>query len=76
MCSLRRCHDQDMATSSGELSSIATALDELTRRLTAHAEAADADKDDETAKELFAIERALLGAGRRLSRLTATLKRR
>jgi hypothetical protein len=65
-----------MAASSGELSSIATALEELTRRVTTHADAADVAKDDETAKELFAIERALMGASRRLSRLTATLKRR
>jgi hypothetical protein len=65
-----------MAPPNGELSSIATALEELTRRVTVHADAADAAKDDETAKELFAIERALQGASRRLTRLTATLRHR
>lgn len=64
-----------MSSSNGELSSLATALDELTRRVTAHADQADASKDDETAKELFAIERALQGASRRLTRLTMALKR-
>ncbi|MGO8870257.1 MAG: hypothetical protein ACLQPH_02445 [Acidimicrobiales bacterium] len=65
-----------MAASSAELSSLATALDELTRRVTAHADAADAAKDEETAKELFAVERALTSANRRLARLSATLSRR
>jgi hypothetical protein len=65
-----------MPPPNGELSSIATALEELTRRVTVHADAADATKDDETAKELFAIERALQGASRRLTRLTATLRHR
>ncbi len=36
----RQCHDPPMAASSAELSSLATALDELTRRVTAHADAA------------------------------------
>jgi hypothetical protein len=65
-----------MSASAGELSSIATALEELTRRVTTHAEAADAAKDDEAANELFAIERSMTGAGRRLSRLTDTLRNR
>ena len=54
-----------------ELSSVATALDELTRRLVGIADQAASDHDDETAAELFAVERALKGAGRRLQRLTA-----
>ncbi|HVC70432.1 MAG TPA: hypothetical protein VNC61_09300 [Acidimicrobiales bacterium] len=53
-----------------ELSSVATALDELTRRLVAIADQAATDHDDETASELFAVERALRGAVRRLGRLT------
>ena len=65
-----------MATNSAELSSLATALDELTRRITVHAEAADAAKDEESARELFAIERALTGANRRLARLALSLTRR
>jgi hypothetical protein len=63
-------------TRPAELSSLSTALDELTNRVTAHAETADAAKDEETARELFAIERALSGANRRLARLAATLSRR
>jgi hypothetical protein len=59
-----------------ELSSVATALDELTRRLVGIADQAASDHDDETAAELFAVERALKGAGRRLQRLTAPRGRR
>ncbi len=65
-----------MAARPAELSSLATALDELTRRVTAHADSADAAKDEETARELFAIERALTSANRRLSKLAVTLSRR
>jgi len=53
-----------------ELSSVATALDELTRRLVAIADQAASEHEDETASELFAVERALRGAHRRLNRLT------
>ncbi len=69
-------HDMIGPMSAAELSSLATALDELTRRVTEHAESADARKDEETARELFAIERALNGANRRLSRLATALSRR
>jgi hypothetical protein len=65
-----------MPASAAELSSLATALDELTRRVTVHAEAADSAKDEETARELFAIERSLSTANRRLTRLALTLARR
>ena len=65
-----------MAATSAELSSLATALDELTRRVTVHAESADTAKDEEAARELFAIERSLTSANRRLSRLALTLRRR
>jgi hypothetical protein len=65
-----------MSARPAELSSLATALDELTRRVTAHADAADVAEDEETARELFAIERALASANRRLTRLAATLNRR
>ena len=69
-------NDQEMAATSAELSSLATALDELTRRVTVHAESADSAKDEETTRELFAIERSLTSANRRLSRLALTLRRR
>jgi hypothetical protein len=64
-----------MAASTAELSSLATALEDLTRRVTAHADAAHGAKEDEMAKELFAIERALMGASRRLTRLTSAMRR-
>jgi len=56
--------------SAAELSSIATGLDDIVRRVTAHAEAARSAGDDERAGELFAVERALAGAHRRLVRMT------
>ena len=65
-----------MAASSAELSSLATALDELTKRVTHHAEAAASAKDEETARELFAIERSLASANRRMTRLALSLGRR
>jgi len=65
-----------MPSTAAELSSLATALDDLTRRVTAHADTAHAAKDDETARELFAIERALTTANRRLARLAKALARR
>lgn len=65
-----------MPASPAELSSLATALDELTRRITAGAEAAQAAKDEEVATELFAIERSLTTANRRLSRLAVAIGRR
>jgi len=52
-----------------ELSSLASTLDELTRRMTGLADAAASGGDDELATELFAVERALQGAQRRLRRL-------
>lgn len=55
--------------SQSELSSLSTSLDELARRISAFAEAAAANQRDDLATELFEIERALLGAARRLTRL-------
>ena len=59
-----------------ELSSVATALGDLTRRIAGMAEEAAAQRDEELSSELFAVERALRGAGRRLERLTASPERR
>jgi hypothetical protein len=56
-----------------ELSSIATALAELTRQVTAIAEQLERTERDDLAKELFEAERALLGAGRRLARVVDAL---
>ena len=69
-------HHRVMPAPLAELSSVATALDELTRRVVTIADQAASDHDDETAVELFAVERALKGAGRRLERLTAFRARR
>lgn len=59
-----------MSDARAELSSLATAMADITRRVAGIAEAAESDKDEELAGELFAVERSLRGAGRRLERLT------
>lgn len=53
-----------------ELSSLTSALGELTRRVAGMAESAASGRDEELSSELFAVERALRGAQRRLERLT------
>jgi hypothetical protein len=57
-----------MADPVAELSSVSTALDELTRRLGAIA-ADQAERDEMITAELFEVERALNGAQRRLAKL-------
>jgi hypothetical protein len=54
-----------------ELSSIASSLDQISRRVTALADAATADKREDVASNLIAVERALVGAVRRLERMLA-----
>jgi hypothetical protein len=54
-----------------ELSSIASSLEQIGRRVTVLADAATAAKRDETASNLIAVERAVLGAVRRLERMLA-----
>lgn len=58
-----------------ELSSVATALDDLTRRVTAIAEALANTQDDWVAQDLFAVERSLGAAHRRLAALNERLRR-
>ncbi|MHB8438839.1 MAG: hypothetical protein ACYDD4_06720 [Acidimicrobiales bacterium] len=58
-----------MASQRAELSSLTSALEELTRRIAAMAESAASDHDEELATELFTVERALRGAARRLVRV-------
>jgi hypothetical protein len=53
-----------------EISTLSTTLEELTKRVTALADAAADVQNDELATELFGIERALSGALRRLRRLS------
>lgn len=58
-----------MGTDLAELSSIASSLAQLSKRIGAMADAALADRQETTAAELVAVERALAGAERRLARL-------
>ena len=51
-----------------ELSSLTGLIEQVTDRISKMADQASAAKEDETATELFAIERALAGAKRRLNR--------
>lgn len=59
-----------------ELSALASALLDVQRRVSNLAERAANQKDEELAGELFAIERALTSASRRLDRLTTARRRR
>ena len=55
--------------SSAELSSLATALDELTKRITNMADEAASQQRQDVASDLFEVERALANAARRLSKI-------
>jgi hypothetical protein len=57
-----------------ELSSVSTALDELTTRLSRMADASAGEESD-ISVELFEIERSLRGAQRRLQKLVAGNRR-
>lgn len=52
-----------------QLSSLSTALAELTTRLSALAESLGRSSTDEVANALFEVERSLIGAGRRLDKV-------
>ena len=58
-----------------ELSSLATALDELTQRITAMADDAASQQREDVASELFEVERALAGASRRLMKVADSSER-
>lgn len=60
--------------STAELSSLATALDDLTRRVTTLAEGL-ANEQQDLATELFEVERSLNGARRRLSKVVEAAER-
>ncbi|MGO8863530.1 MAG: hypothetical protein ACLQRH_22625 [Acidimicrobiales bacterium] len=55
-------------TSAAELSSLSSTLQELHERVTAMAESAQSYGNEDMARELFSVERALGGALRRLRR--------
>lgn len=58
-----------MSSSAAELSSLATALEELTRRVTAIADGYAGSRRDDLAAELYHVERALVGASRSLAKV-------
>jgi len=68
-------HHRGMPAPRAELSSLASALEELRTRVAGLADQARSAQDDDTANELFAVERALTGAGRRLARLVSPPRR-
>ncbi len=57
-------------SSASEISSLSSSLDELHQRVTTLAERALSSGDEDMAHELFAVERALGGALRRLRRFS------
>jgi len=57
-----------------ELSSITTALGDITRRVTAIAERSQGGELDWLSSTLFAVERSLIDATRRLSSATTALR--
>jgi len=61
-----------MPTDRAELSSIASSLDQITRRVGAMAEQADDGGEETVSGELFSVERALKVATRRLERLAGS----
>jgi hypothetical protein len=60
-----------MSSTAAELSSVATALDELARRITSIAEQYAGARRDDLAGELYQVERALTGARRGLAKVVA-----
>lgn len=64
-----------MPSPAAELSSLATALDELSERVTAIAETYAGNRRDDLATELYQVERALAGARRGLARVLNNQRR-
>lgn len=61
-------------TSGAELSSVATALDELTKRVSGLAEGMSGTDRDDVAITLYEVERSLATAQRRLGRVVEQLR--
>lgn len=61
-----------MTTSPAELSSVTTALEELTRRVSAMADGYASARREDLAGELYAVERQLLNSTRRLNKVIAS----
>jgi hypothetical protein len=64
-----------MPVNYSELASMAESIEALARRVGKIGDAAKAQMDDDTAAELYAVERALAGATRKLSRLVRVTRR-
>jgi hypothetical protein len=58
-----------MDATTAELSSVATALDDLTRRVTGIAERVSGGDRDDVANDLFEVERSLVRAHRLLAKV-------
>jgi hypothetical protein len=63
------------ASDLADLSSLAAQLDEVQHRITTMAERYGTSPDSAVAADLYAVERALLNAGRALQRAATTLER-
>jgi hypothetical protein len=63
---------RDSSGTAAQLSSLATALEDLTRRITSLAEAHAETPHDGLAQDLYKVERALIEAHRRLTRAADT----
>jgi DNA/RNA-binding domain of Phe-tRNA-synthetase-like protein len=61
-------------TSGAELSSVATALDELTKRVAGIAEGLSGTERDDVALTLYEVERSLATAQRRLGRVMEQMR--
>jgi hypothetical protein len=59
-----------MSSSAAELSSLATALEELTKRVVSIADAYAAARREDLATELYGVERQLTNSLRRLDKVT------
>ena len=64
-----------MSSPAAELSSLATALDDVAERVTAIAESYAGARRDDLATELYQVERALAGARRGLARVLDSQRR-
>jgi hypothetical protein len=63
-----------MESDRAELSALATSLDDISARVTAAAERFRSSPRDDVAEGLFEVERALLGAARRLERVLRSMR--
>jgi hypothetical protein len=63
---------RDSTATAAQLSSLATALEDLTRRITNLADAHANSPDDGVAQDLYKVERSLIEAHRRLTKAAAS----